>query len=259
MDFVVCLVAVAPLRKEPSHRSEMISELLFGEFAVVLEEEKDFIRIKCLYDDYEGWCQRSQLAYTEESVVDDAVYFFVNDLTDDVMLNGVNMKVPFATPVHPGARVNRALHFGKYEVRYMLKERAWNAADVPFIEETIQLITNRFLNVPYLWGGKSVYGIDCSGFTQQAYKMLGIRLPRDAYQQAEIGEPVGFLQETKCGDLAFFDNEEGKITHVGILLSSDTIIHSSGRVRIDKIDHAGIINVETGERTHSLRLIKRYK
>jgi cell wall-associated NlpC family hydrolase len=83
-------------------------------------------------------------------------------------------------------------------------------------------------------------------------------LPRDAYLQAAKGEAVGFLQETKCGDLAYFDNDEGRITHVGLLLTQDTIIHSSGKVRVDKIDNLGIVNSNTGERTHKLRIIKRY-
>jgi cell wall-associated NlpC family hydrolase len=115
-----------------------------------------------------------------------------------------------------------------------------------------------YLNTPYLWGGRSVFGIDCSGFAQQVYRFFNKHLPRDASQQALQGEVVGFLQEAICGDLAFFDNEEGRITHVGILLDAQTIIHSSGRVKIDKIDNQGIFTTDKGERTHNLRIIKRY-
>ncbi len=109
-----------------------------------------------------------------------------------------------------------------------------------------------------MWGGKSVYGIDCSGFAQMAYKFLNVHLPRDAWQQAENGTVVNSLQESHCGDLAFFDNEMGNIIHVGILLNNHEIIHSSGKVRIDKIDSQGILNLETKQRTHKLRIIKRY-
>jgi cell wall-associated NlpC family hydrolase len=90
------------------------------------------------------------------------------------------------------------------------------------------------------------------------YKFLNIYLPRDSWQQAELGETIEFLTKANCGDLCFFDSEEGRITHVGILLDNNTIIHSSGKVRIDKIDSAGITNSDTGQQTHKLKLIKRY-
>ena len=126
-----------------------------------------------------------------------------------------------------------------------------------FNVEVLVALGRPFLGTAYLWGGKSIFGVDCSGFVQQLYKLFGIFLPRDAYQQAEVGELVGFLQEAKLGDLAFFDNDEGRITHVGMLLSDRLIMHASGNVRIDPIDHAGIIHRITGKRTHHLRLIKR--
>ncbi|MGE3825539.1 MAG: C40 family peptidase, partial [Bacteroidia bacterium] len=114
-----------------------------------------------------------------------------------------------------------------------------------------------FLNAPYLWGGRSVFGIDCSGFTQVVFKMAGIQLKRDAYQQAEQGITLSFVEEAQTGDLAFFDNEEGKIVHTGIVLSQGKIIHASGKVRIDKLDHQGIYNHDTKKYSHKLRLIKR--
>ena len=114
-----------------------------------------------------------------------------------------------------------------------------------------------YINAPYLWGGRSPFGIDCSGFTQLVYKIAGKKLPRDAYQQAEIGQTLSFVEEAQSGDLAFFDNEEGSIVHVGILLQDNEIIHASGKVRIDKIDHQGIFNVDTKRYSHKLRLIKK--
>lgn len=204
MKYVTSSVAVAPIRKEPGHRSEMTSQLLQNEIAEVLETEKQFTRLRCLYDDYEGWCANNQLV--------------------------------------------EAIHPEPFEYELF----SFNA-------ENLNQVARRYLDVPYLWGGKSLFGIDCSGFCQQVFRQFGIKLPRDAYQQVEHGEVVGFLQEVVCGDLAFFDNEEGRITHVGMMLNIHEIIHSSGKVRIDKIDHQGIINSETGVRTHQLRIIKRYK
>jgi cell wall-associated NlpC family hydrolase len=108
-----------------------------------------------------------------------------------------------------------------------------------------------------LWGGKSPFGIDCSGFTQVVYKLNGYKLPRDANQQVNLGEPLSFVEEAEAGDLAFFDNEEGRIVHVGILLNNQSIIHASGYVRVDKFDHYGIFNQDTGKYSHTLRVIKR--
>ena len=115
----------------------------------------------------------------------------------------------------------------------------------------------RYLNAPYLWGGRSPFGIDCSGFTQLVFKFAGIKLQRDAYQQGGQGSIINFIEEVQPGDLAFFSNDEGAIIHVGIMLKDNRIIHSSGKVRIDKIDHFGIYNAETKKHSHLLKLIKR--
>ncbi|OIR01160.1 gamma-D-glutamyl-L-lysine endopeptidase [mine drainage metagenome] len=230
----------------------MVSELLLGEYAEVVESTKDFIRIKCLYDGYEGWCQRVQL--TEVNNIH-STNLFLHKAIGIAKLNGRDCHISLGTPLYS---TNEIISFGKFAVQYPSRYTC-DATNNEFNSENIQHIAEQFLNAPYLWGGKSVFGIDCSGFTQQVFKLFDIKLPRDAYQQAEMGDIIGFLQETKCGDLAFFDNEEGKITHVGILINSETIIHASGKVRIDKIDNAGIISSDTGERTHRLRIIKRYK
>ena len=138
------------------------------------------------------------------------------------------------------------------------KGEIWNPEEVNITNKIIKQVAFKFLNTSYLWGGKSVFGIDCSGFTQMTYKFLNVPLPRDAWQQAEKGTVINFLQEAHCGDLAFFDSEAGNIIHVGILLNEHEIIHSSGKVRIDKIDTQGILNLESKQRTHKLRIIKRY-
>lgn len=204
MKIIACTVAIAPLRKEASHRSEMVSQLLLNETAELLEEEKQFTRVRCLHDDYEGWIANNQLKAVDAAPAS-------NHTTED------------------------------------------------FTTENVRAAALRYLETPYLWGGRTRCGIDCSGFSQAVYQSMGIALPRDAWQQAEQGEVVGFLQEAVCGDLAFFDNEEGRITHVGVMLNAAEVIHASGKVRIDPIDNQGIINGDTGVRTHRLRVIKRYK
>ncbi len=250
MQFVVAIVAVCPLRGEASHRSEMVSQLLFGESAAVLEREKDFTKIKCLYDNYEGWAQDSQLAEVEEATAKATPAGYMFKRNSVVLLNDTQLHLPLAAPVLG----NR--YFDKYKVEYAEEETVLFDAAF-FTQEVISMVALLYENVPYLWGGKSSFGIDCSGFAQQVFKLFGKHLLRDTYQQAAQGEVIGFLEETQCGDLAFFDNAEGRIVHVGILLNKETIIHASGCVRVDRIDSYGIINKDSGMRTHNLRLIKR--
>lgn len=255
MVYVVCCVPVSPIRAEPSHKVEMVSQLLFGEAGILLEETKDFIKIKCLYDGYEGWCQRSQLATGLGYEPQTAPAVLVSDWTDKVSINGDTAFVSMGTPVISPAHVD--ITIGLYRISYLVAS-PWNAVHSKPSPDAIRSRAMRFLNTPYLWGGRSVFGIDCSGFAQQVFRFFNIPLLRDAREQATQGEAIGFLQEARCGDLAFFDDEEGLITHVGILLNDHEIIHASGKVRIDKIDNAGIVNTDTHQRTHQLRIIKRY-
>ncbi|MES2371240.1 MAG: C40 family peptidase [Bacteroidota bacterium] len=254
MAFVICMVPAAPMRKEDAHRSEMVSQLLFGEIAEVLEETKVFTKLRCLYDGYEGWCQSSQLSGIEASQVNTNGKELTNNWVTPIEFNGNTMQLSLGSSL--GLLQNGKASVDKYSFSYAGK--TWNPVEAVITEEALTQRAFQYLNTPYLWGGRSVFGIDCSGFVQQVYHFFNQPLLRDAYLQAGEGEVVGFLQETKCGDLAFFDNEEGRITHVGMLLNADTIIHSSGKVRVDKIDNMGIINSDTGERTHKLRIIKRY-
>lgn len=252
MPFVIAIAAVCPLRKESSHRSEMVSQLLAGEAAEVLEVATDFIRVQSLYDNYEGWCQKSQVLVLEQLPAAGKKWLS-KERADVLYLDGQPMYLS------PGTPLEWLMHqeMGGYTLEY--KGGIWDIEEAIFSASLIKEVAYRFLHTPYLWGGRSAFGIDCSGLTQQVYRHFGIALLRDAYQQAASGEPVGFIQEAQCGDLAFFDNAEGKITHVGIMLGADRIIHASGQVRIDSIDHEGIIHCKTGVRTHHLRVIKRYQ
>ena len=255
MRYAVCCVPVSPLRADTSHRSEMVSQQLFGEKSVIMENAADnWVRISLKYDSYEGWVQQSQLAE-----IDEAHYLKVDkDLTsewiNEVDYNGHIMMVPMGSSL--SVFKNGKAFWRKNTVYF--KGKVWNPEEVVISPKLIRQIVYKFLNTSYLWGGKSVFGVDCSGFAQMTYKFLNKHLPRDAWQQAEAGEVVSLLQDAHCGDLAFFDDEEGRITHVGILLNDHEIIHSAGKVRIDKIDAQGIINLETRQRTHKLRVIKKH-
>ena len=254
MAFVVCIVPISPMRKEAAHRTEMVSELLFGEMAEVLEENKGFTKLRSLYEGYEGWCQSAQLTDIDASRLDQLNTILTAEWVSIIDFNGYPMQLPLGCSL--ALLPDGKGQIGKYTVSY--NSKTCDPSTKIFTADAIKTFSLQYLNTPYLWGGRSVFGIDCSGFVQQVFCFFNKKLPRDAYQQAIVGEPVGFLQEVHCGDLAFFDNDEGHITHVGLLLDPETIIHSSGKVRIDKIDNMGIVNSDTGERTHKLRIVKRY-
>jgi cell wall-associated NlpC family hydrolase len=210
--------------------------------------------VRCQLDGYEGWATFNHLEIIDEALFNAPYTHYTAGWVNKVQLNGKPMHVPFGCPVKPGA--DGVTNWGKATVQFEEKLAVAGKGDAV---DTTSLTAAAFLylNTAYLWGGKSVFGVDCSGFTQTVYRTLGIHLLRDAYQQATQGETVDFLQEARLGDLAFFDNAEGRITHVGILLNDHEIIHSSGKVRVDPIDNQGITNIDTGVRTHKLRIIKR--
>lgn len=248
MAFLVCVVPVCPVRAEASHRSEQVSQMLFGEDCKLLERANEFVKVRVMYDDYEGWCQHNQLTETgEERPIDNLM--LAGEWVNEILMNEQLMRIPFGSSLP----VNDLIGKNKVECKGKVFKVEQHSFNVSMLEE----ISFLFLNAPYLWGGRSVFGIDCSGFSQMVFKCLNVPLLRDASQQVTQGDEVGFLQEAKPGDLAFFDNEAGRIVHVGILLSSNRIIHASGKVRIDTIDNFGIIHGDTGKRTHKLRLIKR--
>jgi hypothetical protein len=254
----ICLLPVVPMRKDPSHRSEMVSQLLFGEYVRMGEEKDDFVWVQCVYDGYEGWVQASQLTLVTESQVH-VTDEFIGVFTEEVFIDGLCRMMPLGTPIYKPRHPAEPLAFGNRKIIYNVLETAvWSGKDRPLTAENLEKLVWLYLETPYLWGGKSVFGIDCSGFAQQVFKLFGVKLLRDAYLQAEQGTAVESLEEAKMGDLAFFRNEKGRVVHVGILLSNKKIAHAAGKVRIDPIDPEGITNQETGKRTHQLCGIRRF-
>jgi cell wall-associated NlpC family hydrolase len=254
MNTAINLLSVIPMRKEPSHRSEMVSQLLFGEHTELLEEEGHFVKVKCLCDNYEGWVQSNQLSIVDEELTTNE---FTCAYTCEVVQNGQTLRIPFGSPVYSGDTYSFTI--AGNEIKYLATpNEVWNNIEHAFSGQNLWAVYRHYLNTPYLWGGKSVFGIDCSGFVQQVFKMLDKQLLRDAWLQAEQGDPVYHLSESKEGDLAFFGNENGRVIHVGIILDDNRIVHASGKVRIDRIHEEGIVNVETGNRTHQLHSIRRY-
>jgi hypothetical protein len=247
MQYGICNLGIVPIRLEPSDTSEMVTQALYGDQFKVLEQRKKWSRIRFAYDKYEGWIDNKQYIEIEESDYKDLIMSNINlsqDLIEYVSDASNNL---YPIPVGSDLNVLKLLKHNFDGNRLTKKNQKLDIVKTSFL----------YLNAPYLWGGKTPFGIDCSGFTQMVYKLNGYKLLRDASEQATQGEALSFIEESEPGDLAFFDNAEGNITHVGIIMEDNYIIHAHGKVRIDRLDHSGIYNVDNHLHTHKLRVIKK--
>ena len=251
MQYGISNLSIIPMRNEAADQAEMVNQILFGEHFKVLEVRKKWSRIRLAHDSYEGWICNKQWIEIEDDIykqLDKDIATITTDILDIILKNQhqpivIGSILPSYKSGH--AIINNEMY-------------QFDGLTTPGYAQKEKLVENAlmYLNAPYLWGGRSPLGIDCSGFTQMVYRLQGIDLPRDAYQQAEVGTTLSFVEESEPGDLAFFDNTEGEIIHVGIIMENNHIIHASGKVRIDRIDQQGIFNKELGTHTHKLRLIK---
>lgn len=255
--YASCNVPVMPLRAEPSHKAEQTSQILYGEKLEIMEIDKnDWAHVHNRWDGYEGWCKQSQLkTLTKKEFRKEAKYLSGTN-GGKIALPGGDMWLPLGCELSglKGGKLAAGNESGKFKGKKLkVKGRIPDC-------ESVKKAALQYMNAPYQWGGKSIMGIDCSGLTQMAFRMCNHMLPRDASEQANMGQLVDFLQNSRCGDLAFFDNKDGKIVHVGILFDNQTIIHATdtaGRVVVDMIDQAGIISSALKMRTHNLRFVKR--
>ena len=267
MEFGICLQSVVAVRSDPSHKSEMVTQLLFGELFRVRSKDSKWLRIELAYDDYKGWILAGQsfpleepeflrLLNAETQTSLDLVQLLTNETQQSVM----PLILGSSLPGIDGQRFlvgDTAFSFDGLISDASTLEKAVTIRERQISRQSIIDDAMLYLNAPYLWGGRTPFGIDCSGFVQMVYKLKKIKLLRDASQQAMHGEPLNFVSEAEPGDLAFFDNEEGNITHVGLMMDNHRIIHASGNVHIDPIDHQGIYSEREKRYTHKLRVIKR--
>ena len=247
MLYGICNLSIASLRLEPTDQSELTSQVLYGEHFKVLEKRKKWSKVRIAYDKFEGWLNNNQ--YIE---ISEDQYKKLDK--DDIPLSSdlvefIENKSKELIPIVLGSSLSNldlldCSYDGNTTIGKLKKENLLNTAFL-------------YLNAPFLNGGKTPFGIDCSGFTQMVYKLNGHKLKREASQQATQGEALSFIEESEPGDLAFFDNTDGEIIHVGIIMKDNYIIHAHGKVRIDRLDHSGIYNADKKEHTHKLRVIKK--
>lgn len=251
MERYICENVFVPLRSGPSHKSEMLSQILFGEKYTVIDKSGSWMKTETLSDKFAGWIDSDHLQQTVDQentsghVLNRTMLCYRNDKTKIVLEAGCEIYNPDIE--------NKTFIIGK---------NVYTAADDfsnNFISDkgSITDTALKFINSPYIWGGRIPSGIDCSGLTKLVYKIHGITIQHDSRIQAEAGKNIDFMDETEPGDLVFFDNERGRISHVGMIISRGLVIHASGRVRIDPIDHQGIFKAEIGGYSHKLRTIRR--
>jgi gamma-D-glutamyl-L-lysine dipeptidyl-peptidase len=258
----LCTLSVVPIRAGASDKEEIVSQLLFGELVEVLEvskSKKNWCFVRCDWDGYEGWLDVRQLYFLDPTDQEALALYRENsayclDLT--ATLSNHNHFLPIllgaTLPNFDGFNVRFGSKHYNFSGHVIFQHQQEPAHDL------VLKLARRYLFAPYLWGGRSPFGIDCSGFTQNVFKLAtGIRLRRDASQQIEQGKIVDFIELSQAADLAFFENDKGAIVHVGIVMPDNCIIHAAGQVRIDRLDHYGIFNEERGIYSHKLRLIKR--
>lgn len=245
----ISLQGFIPVRKDPHERSEMVTQVLFGEYVDIDDEAGLWLHIRTHLDNYEGWVDKKCIRRVE--VLQPTRYFVarenirIRDLTAE---HSVILPIGSSVPELVNGTFELAAHKFIIEDTSSLEKAGAISAEALF---------NDLVSIPYIWGGRCGYGFDCSGLTQFLCRINGKEIPRDAGEQSAIGQTLSFMDEARTGDLAFFDNPEGLIHHVGMMFGNNHIIHASGMVRIDKIDQQGIYNEELGQYTYKLRVLKR--
>ncbi|MGV8812587.1 MAG: NlpC/P60 family protein [Gelidibacter sp.] len=247
MTYGIANLSIVSLRVEPLDTTELLSQVLYGDVFKVIERRKKWSKIRLEFDRCEGWIDNNQYLEIPESdynsLIDCAqrlsadLIEFIQDANDELLT------IPLGSSL-------AALNFLNH---------SFDGNCISGVQPKSNLINTAFMyrNAPYLWGGKTPFGIDAAGFTQMVYKLNGYELFRAVEQQAKQGEALSFIEESEAGDLAFFDNNEGQIVHVGIIMPDNYIIHAHGKVRIDRLDHSGIYNSDVKMHTHKLRVIKK--
>lgn len=273
MSVGICTMPLLPIRKEPSERSEMTTQLLFGELFEVLEEKDSWSLIRNVTDKYIGWGTSKMIQKLPSDIFKNLVsskpFLTRTIITPCIRMDDKDPQLflPAGSRLYNFDQVSGSfpVFYSKAQTSEHVEKEIWNikrlnadeSLDSNFASENIIRLAFRFLNAPYLWGGKSILGIDCSGFVQLVFSIYGFDLPRDASDQSLIGDSIPDLSVAHTADLAFFTNSEGKVVHVGILLDASHIIHASGNVHIDRIDNHGIFSEPIGQYTHSLYAIRR--
>ena len=244
-NYGICELSVVPVRKNQGSKNEMVTQLLFGEIFTIIKLDEKWSKISNEYDNYIGWVNNIQIKFI-----------------DKISYESIKKNKPFYSTNNKGYLINKykskiSVPLGSLISSSKFLETTFQGELSNLNRDNIPKVSMLFLDSPYLWGGRTTHGIDCSGFSQIIYKVCGIKISRDARQQAVEGKLID-KRNVNCGDLAFFGESKKEITHVGIMINKSEIIHAFGKIRIDKVNMEGIINSKTGKNTHKLIEFRNY-
>lgn len=269
----VALHSIVPVRSNPAEDAEQLTQMLFAETCDIIAEKCRWKQVKLHLDGQQGWVDAKMVSPLSEDE-----YKVLEASADSAAI--VRLPMTYAVsgnngqtlPLTAGTRLPAYNNgtFSMLGVTFRIDQQAVALTPLPLNADELMNAVRFFLNTPYLWGGKNALGMDCSGFSQVVMSLFGVKLPRNASEQAREGQEVPSLQEAVAGDLVFFNHadlnpEQTNISHVGILLNSSRVVHCSGRVKVEKIDDNGIFSVEIrdfqhpdGQYTHHLASVRRY-
>ncbi|THH41349.1 C40 family peptidase [Neolewinella litorea] len=246
----------ATLHKRPSAGAPWVSQLLLGEVVQVLEPGERYSRVVTPEEELEGYVLTDQLV-----TVDEATYrrqldcpAFALELFCPVFSDNFGMPVTFGArlPAYDGIQLLHAGQRFRYSGQALLSENLTADADM------MLRLARKWLFTPELRGGRTPTGIGSSELVQLVARLVGLRLPRAAADMSSMGRPVDFVVQCQPADLAFFDDGRGRIEHVGLILPDSQVLHVSGRVRVDPLDHFGIFDREGRRYSHRLRIVRRF-